>query len=60
MSNLFVELTAPNGRKYKQPTGIFINNEFVESRKGEKITSINPTYVLPVLSRYSTELPLAQ
>lgn len=46
MSDLFVELTAPNGHKYKQPTGIFINNEFVKSKKGEKITSTNPTYVL--------------
>ena len=38
-----VELTAPNGIKYKQPTGLFINNEWVEPRKGEKITSINPS-----------------
>lgn len=43
MSDLFVELTAPNGRKYTQPTGLFINNEFVKSRSGEKITTINPT-----------------
>lgn len=43
MSDLSVELTAPNGRKYKQPIGIFINNEFVKSKSGEKITSINPT-----------------
>lgn len=41
--NLSVELTAPNGHKYTQPTGLFINNEFVTSRSGEKITSINPT-----------------
>ncbi|KAL8954778.1 MAG: hypothetical protein Q9193_007088, partial [Seirophora villosa] len=40
---LSVELTAPNGRKYTQPTGLFINNEFVKSSSGEKITSINPT-----------------
>jgi len=45
MSDLVVELTAPNGRKYKQPVGIFINNEFVKSKSGEKITSINPTQV---------------
>jgi len=45
MSDLSVELTAPNGRKYKQPIGIFINNEFVKSKSGEKITSINPTLV---------------
>lgn len=43
MSDLEVELTAPNGVKYKQPTGLFINNEWVKSKKGEKITSINPT-----------------
>ncbi|KAI9702384.1 MAG: hypothetical protein M1836_000863 [Candelina mexicana] len=43
MSDLSIELTAPNGRKYTQPTGLFINNEFVKSKSGNKITSINPT-----------------
>ncbi|KAL9610162.1 MAG: hypothetical protein Q9167_005116 [Letrouitia subvulpina] len=43
MSNLSVELTPPNGRKYTQPLGLFINNEFVASKGGQKITSINPT-----------------
>ncbi|KAI9843943.1 MAG: mitochondrial aldehyde dehydrogenase [Sclerophora amabilis] len=43
MSDLDIELTAPNGKKYTQPTGLFINNEFVKSKSGEKITSINPT-----------------
>lgn len=38
----FVELTAPNGVKYSQPTGLFINNEFVLSAKGETIDSIDP------------------
>ncbi|MCJ1351519.1 MAG: mitochondrial aldehyde dehydrogenase [Icmadophila ericetorum] len=42
MSDLEIELTAPNGRKYKQPIGLFINNEWVKSSTGEKITSINP------------------
>jgi hypothetical protein len=46
MSDLFVELTAPNGRKYKQPRGLFINNEFVKSQSGETITSINPRFAL--------------
>jgi aldehyde dehydrogenase (NAD(P)+) len=50
MSDLHVELTAPNGRKYAQPIGLFINNEFVKSKSGEKVTSINPTYVLGLLS----------
>lgn len=44
MSDLFVELTAPNGHKYRQPRGLFINNEFVKSKSGETITSINPRY----------------
>jgi aldehyde dehydrogenase (NAD(P)+) len=42
MSGLTVELTAPNGKKYTQPIGLFINNEWVKSSNEEKITSINP------------------
>lgn len=44
MTDLNIDLTAPNGRKYTQPIGLFINNEFVKSKSGGKITSINPTY----------------
>lgn len=47
MSDLTTELTAPNGRKYKQPLGLFINNELVKSLSGEKIATINPAYTLP-------------
>jgi aldehyde dehydrogenase (NAD(P)+) len=36
-------LTAPNGREYQQPTGLFINNEWTSSSNNTKITSINPT-----------------
>lgn len=43
--NLEIELTAPNGRKWLQPTGLFINNEFVPGNGGT-ITSIDPAYVL--------------
>ncbi|KAL1989218.1 hypothetical protein VTN96DRAFT_3765 [Rasamsonia emersonii] len=53
MSDLFVELTAPNGRKYTQPIGLFINNEFVKSKSGEKITSINPTDESEITSVYA-------
>jgi hypothetical protein len=45
MSDLAIDLTAPNGKKITLPTGVFINNEFVKSKSGEKITSINPTLV---------------
>lgn len=43
MADLQVQLTAPNGRTYLQPTGLFINNEWVPSSDGKKIASINPT-----------------
>lgn len=45
MSQLSVELTAPNGRTWSQPTGLFINNEFVASQKGNELTTIDPAYV---------------
>ncbi|PNY26419.1 aldehyde dehydrogenase-like protein [Tolypocladium capitatum] len=35
-------LEAPNGVKYTQPTGLFINNEFVKASSGQTITSIDP------------------
>lgn len=53
MSDLVIELKAPNGREYKQPIGLFINNEFVKSSSGEKITSINPTDETEITSVYS-------
>lgn len=37
------EVTLPNGLKYKQPSGLFINNELVKSQKGKTIESINPS-----------------
>ncbi|KAI1774128.1 aldehyde dehydrogenase [Hypoxylon cercidicola] len=43
MADLKVDLTAPNGKKFTLPTGLFINNEFVKSSSGAKIASINPT-----------------
>lgn len=42
MSELKVDLTAPNGRKITLPTGLFINNEFVKATGGQTITSISP------------------
>ncbi|KAF2709749.1 aldehyde dehydrogenase-like protein [Pleomassaria siparia CBS 279.74] len=53
MSDLFVELTAPNGRKYSQPRGLFINNEFVKSKSGETISTINPSDETEICSVYA-------
>ncbi|KAH6604453.1 aldehyde dehydrogenase nad+ [Trichoderma cornu-damae] len=37
-----VKISLPNGLIYEQPTGLFINNEFI-SANGEKFTVYNPT-----------------
>ncbi|PSK54335.1 Aldehyde dehydrogenase [Elsinoe australis] len=44
MASTTIDLTAPNGQKWAQPTGLFINNEFVKSvgSKPRTITSIDP------------------
>ena len=42
MVPLFADLEAPNGVKYRQPTGLFINNEFVESSSNQTIVSLDP------------------
>lgn len=48
MSDLSVQLTAPNGLTYTQPTGLFINGEFCKAAKGGTITSIDPAFVPPL------------
>ncbi|KAJ9308073.1 hypothetical protein DTO217A2_2314 [Paecilomyces variotii] len=53
MAGLSVQLKAPNGREYTQPIGLFINNEFVASKSGAKITSINPTDESEITSVYA-------
>ncbi|OHW90908.1 aldehyde dehydrogenase (NAD+) [Colletotrichum incanum] len=56
MSDLSVDLTAPNGVKYTQPTGLFINNEFVKSAKGETIDSIDPATEEKIASVQAAEV----
>lgn len=43
-----VEITLPNGLKYEQPTGLFIDNTFVTG-SGDKFSVINPAYVMVTL-----------
>jgi aldehyde dehydrogenase (NAD+) len=45
MADLTLDMVAPNGHRYVQPTGLFINNEFVPASNGKTITSIDPAYV---------------
>ncbi|KAL7798292.1 aldehyde dehydrogenase [Trichoderma ceciliae] len=41
-SHLETEVTAPNGTRWTQPLGLFINNQFSEGVGGDRITTINP------------------
>ncbi|KAK3683930.1 aldehyde dehydrogenase [Podospora appendiculata] len=43
MANLFVELKTPVSGTYQQPTGLFINNEFVEGVDKQTFEVTNPT-----------------
>lgn len=36
------EITLPNGLKYTQPLGLFINNEFVKPKNGGSLETVNP------------------
>lgn len=36
------DVVLPDGTKFSQPAGLFINNEFVKSKSGKTIESINP------------------
>jgi len=37
-----VKLTLPSGKEYVQPTGLFINNEFIKAKSGKTFDAINP------------------
>ncbi|KAF7596375.1 hypothetical protein BBP40_002119 [Aspergillus hancockii] len=51
--DLFLDITAPNGRKYKQPAGLFIDNEFVKSISGQTIASVDPATTREIASVYA-------
>ncbi|TLS30563.1 hypothetical protein PpBr36_03388 [Pyricularia pennisetigena] len=48
-----IQLSAPNGKKWTQPLGLFINNEFVQSSNGQKLTTVNPATEEDIASVYS-------
>lgn len=52
--SLEIDITTPNRHSYKQPTGLFINNEFVAS-SGQTITSLDPAYASHSLNLTETK-----
>ncbi|KAF4472851.1 aldehyde dehydrogenase (NAD+) [Fusarium albosuccineum] len=55
MASLSINLQAPNGVKYAQPTGLFIGNEFVPSSSGKKLTSIDPVTEQEIATVYAAD-----
>ncbi|CRG83249.1 aldehyde dehydrogenase ALDH [Talaromyces islandicus] len=53
MVDLNLDMVAPNGHRYVQPTGLFINNELVPSSDGSTIASIDPATDKPIASVHS-------
>ncbi|KAI1875063.1 uncharacterized protein JN550_002492 [Neoarthrinium moseri] len=45
-----VQLTAPNGVTFPQPTGLFIGGQWVKSSLGKTITSIDPSTEKPIVA----------
>jgi hypothetical protein len=43
-------ITLPTGKKYEQPTGLFIGGEFVKSVDGKTFETINPSTEKPICS----------
>jgi len=37
-----VRITLPTGKEYTQPTGLFINNEFIKAKSGKQFEAIDP------------------
>lgn len=54
MAALLQEITTPNGHTYKQPLGLFINNELVQGSSKNQITSIDPAYECLTLRNIAT------
>lgn len=50
MRILEANLKAPNGTEYAQPIGLWIDNEWRSSKKGEMITSVNPSDESEIIS----------
>ena len=47
-----LDVTLPNGKSYKQPVGLFINNEFVKSQDGKTFGVENPSTEKQIVSVY--------
>ncbi|CCD25310.1 aldehyde dehydrogenase (NAD(P)(+)) ALD5 NDAI_0E04930 [Naumovozyma dairenensis CBS 421] len=59
---LKVPITLPNGIKYEQPTGLFINGEFVKSKEGKTVDVIDPStekLITPIYEAFQDDVDIA-
>ncbi|KAF3310488.1 hypothetical protein TWF173_009487 [Orbilia oligospora] len=54
-SSLTQEIKAPNGVVYQQPLGLFVGGEWVKSKAGNKIATINPSTEEEICQVYAAE-----
>ena len=54
-ANLTQQLTAPNGTKYSQPLGLFINNEWRAAKSGQTITVVCPRLAAHIISLFDRD-----
>ncbi|KAI1620193.1 aldehyde dehydrogenase domain-containing protein [Exophiala viscosa] len=50
-----VELSLPNGHKYEQPVGLFIDNQFVKSSSGKTFETIDPSTEEKIVDLYEAD-----
>ncbi|KAF3183795.1 hypothetical protein TWF788_005523 [Orbilia oligospora] len=54
-SSLTQEIKAPNGVVYQQPLGLFVGGEWIKSKAGNKIATINPSTEEEICQVYAAE-----
>ncbi|KAK6508492.1 hypothetical protein TWF506_010580 [Arthrobotrys conoides] len=54
-SSLTQEIKAPNGVTYQQPTGLFVGGEWIKSKAGNKLATINPATEEEICQVYAAE-----
>ncbi|QPG73870.1 hypothetical protein FOA43_001185 [Brettanomyces nanus] len=53
--SLYKDLTLPNGVRYSQPIGLFIDNQWVASSSGKTFETVNPSTEEPIVSVYEAD-----
>ncbi|ODQ52036.1 putative aldehyde dehydrogenase-like protein C9E9.09c [Saitoella complicata NRRL Y-17804] len=50
-----IDVQLPSGKSYKQPIGLFVNNEYILPKAGKKFETINPSTGKPICEVYEAK-----